>query len=94
MGWGMWGNGEEQFDPLGFIRRCVHDRRILWTYHVNMRMTGRSISREMIIDGIEYYEIIEAYPEDKYLPSYLVHARHRSSVYCSLSTRKTTTCGS
>lgn len=51
-------------------------RRILWTYHVNMRMKGRFIPRKMILDSVDTYDIIEAYPEDKYMPSYLVHAKH------------------
>lgn len=59
-------------DPLRFIQECVRNRRVLWTYHVNMRLRGRFIRREAIFDAVESYEIIEAYPGDKYLPSYLV----------------------
>ena len=62
-------------DPLAFIVRCVREKRLYWTYHVNMRLKGRSISRQMILEAMSTYEIIESYPEDKYLPSYLVHAR-------------------
>lgn len=51
-------------DPLDFIRRCVREGRILWTYHVNMRMKDRFISRRMILESIDNYEIIESYPED------------------------------
>jgi len=61
-------------DPLRFIRECVRNRRVLWTYHVNMRLKGRFIPREAVLDAVESYEIIEAYPGDKYLPSYLVLA--------------------
>ena len=61
-------------DPLAFISRCVRERRIYWTYHVNMRLAGRHISRRDICDAIDTYELIEAYPDDKYLPSYLVLA--------------------
>jgi hypothetical protein len=61
-------------DPLGFIRRCVRERKIHWTYHVNMRLAGRFLSRDEIVDAVDTYEIIEHYPEDKYLPSYLVLA--------------------
>jgi hypothetical protein len=61
-------------DPLRFIRECVRKRRILWTYHVNMRLQGRFIPRETVLHAVESYEIIEAYPGDKYLPSYLVLA--------------------
>lgn len=59
-------------DPLRFIQECVRNRRVLWTYHVNMRLQGRFIRRETVLDAVESYEIIEAYPEDKYLPSFLV----------------------
>ncbi len=68
-------------DPLDFICRCVRQRNIFWTYHVNMRMKGRAISREMILASESTYEIIEAYPEDKYLPSYLVFARNQGVVF-------------
>jgi hypothetical protein len=61
-------------DAVAFIRRCVGDRKIYWTYHVNMRLAGRHLTREAILGAVASYEIIEAYPEDKYLPSYLVRA--------------------
>jgi hypothetical protein len=35
-------------------------------------MRGRFISREAIVNSFKNYEIIEEYPDDKYLPSYLV----------------------
>ena len=68
-------------DPLTFIQECVRNRRVLWTYHVNMRLRGRFIRRETVLDAVESYEIIEAYPEDKYLPSYLVLARLAGEVF-------------
>lgn len=68
-------------DPLSFIKRCVQERRVLWTYHVNMRMQGRFISRRMILESVDNYEIIESYPEDKYLLSYLVHSNHEGTVF-------------
>lgn len=42
---------------------------------MNMRLQGRFIPREAILAAVESYEIIEAYPGDEYLPSYLVLAR-------------------
>jgi len=39
-----------------------------------MRLKGRFISREAILDSLDTYEIIESYPRDKYMPSYLVYA--------------------
>jgi hypothetical protein len=59
-------------DPLLFIQDCVRKRLVLWTYHVNMRLKGRFIQRIDILDAVASYEIIESYPKDKYLPSYLV----------------------
>ena len=66
-------------NPLRFIKRCLGERRILWTYHVNMRLRGRFISREQILGAIDTFEIIEEYPKDKYLPSYLVCAESGGS---------------
>jgi hypothetical protein len=62
-------------DPVLFIQACVRRRRLLWTYHVNMRLVGRFIPRESILDAVETFELVEAYPDDKYLPSYLVLGR-------------------
>ena len=68
-------------NPIEFIRRCVTQRRILWTYHVNMRLKGRFIPRNIILDSVADYEIIEQYPKDKYLPSYLVYSRFQNHVF-------------
>jgi hypothetical protein len=68
-------------NPVKFIRRCVKEGKILWTYHVNMRMRARFIPRRSIVDSYESYEIIEEYPEDKYLPSYLVHSEYRGDIF-------------
>ena len=64
-------------DPLAFIRRCVRERKIHWTYHVNMRLAGRYLTRDEILTAVDTYEIVESYPKDKYLPSYLVLAASR-----------------
>ena len=68
-------------NPLEFIQRCVRQRKIRWTYHVNMRLKGRFISREVILNSIANYEIIEEYPKDKYLPSYLVYSRYKNRIF-------------
>ena len=67
-------------DPLAFIRQCVRERKIYWTYHVNMRLAGRYLSRDEILTAVDSYEIVESYPEDKYLPSYLVLAASKFHV--------------
>lgn len=68
-------------DPLAFIKRCARARRLFWTWHVNLRLQKRFISREMILEAVGSYELIEAYPEDKYLPSYLVYGRQGNTVF-------------
>jgi Domain of unknown function (DUF4258) len=68
-------------DPLAFIQACVRKRQIFWTYHVNMRLQGRHITREAILDAVDPYELVESYPQDKYLPSYLVLAHEDSNVF-------------
>ncbi|MGO9116475.1 MAG: DUF4258 domain-containing protein [Desulfomonilaceae bacterium] len=54
---------------------------MLWTYHVNMRLIGRFIPRHSIVESHEEYEVIEEYPEDKYLPSYLVYSQYRGDIF-------------
>ena len=66
--------------PLVFIQQCVRNRTLQWTYHVNMRLKGRAISRKTILDSVDHYQIIESYPDDKYLPSYLIYTRHEDRV--------------
>lgn len=62
-------------NPFDFIKSCVTGNKVYWTYHVNMRLQGRHIPREYVLNSVDNYEIIEEYPEDKYLPSYLVYSR-------------------
>ena len=68
-------------EPLDFIKLCVRRGKIYWTYHVNMRLHERYIPRTWILNSTDSYEIIEKYPEDKYLPSYLVYARHDRQIF-------------
>ena len=65
---------------LEFIRFCIKNRRILWTYHVNIRLKERFIPREAVLNSVDTYEIIEEYPEDKYLPSYLIYAEYKGEI--------------
>ena len=67
-------------DTLDFIKSCIKRRRIRWTYHVNMRLKGRFIPREAILSSANSYEIIEEYPEDKYLPSCLIYAKYENQI--------------
>ncbi len=67
-------------DPLQFIKTCVRARKVLWTYHVTMRLKGRLISRQAVLESHARYEIVEAYPDDKYLPSYLVYSEWKGDI--------------
>ena len=58
-------------DPVGFISKCLRRGKLFWTYHVNMRLGQRFISRNTIVCA-DNYDMIEAYPDDKYLSSYLL----------------------
>jgi len=68
-------------EPLKFIKNCIEQRYIYWTYHVNMRLRERYISREQILEDVNTYEIIESYPEDKYLPSYLICGESKQGIF-------------
>ena len=46
-----------------------------------MRLPGRFIPRETILAAVASYELVESYPDDKYLPSYLILARHGAEVF-------------
>ncbi len=67
-------------DVLCLIKNAVKQKKIFWTYHVFMRMRDRSISRQSIIGSTDTFEIIESYPDDKYMPSYLVRAECDSGI--------------
>ncbi len=45
-----------------------------------MRLKRRFASREVILASVNAYEIIEEYPEDKYLPSYLIYAEYEGEI--------------
>ena len=68
-------------DPVGFIQDRIRRGQVLWTYHVNMRLTGRFIPRESILAAVDTYELVEAYPDDKYLPSYLLLGRREADMF-------------
>lgn len=46
-----------------------------------MRMKNRFIPRDTIIQSVQTFEIIESYPIDKYLPSYLVYAHFDGDIF-------------
>lgn len=46
-----------------------------------MRLGQRFIARETIINAADTYELVEAYPEDKYFPSYLLLGREGDNAF-------------
>lgn len=70
-------NQEARDDTLKFIRRCIEEGKILWTYHVNMRLRGRSIPRETVIMSRNSFEVIEEYPEDRYSKLFVIFSISR-----------------
>ena len=73
---------------LAFIQRCVREGRLLWTYHVNMRLRQRRVARPMVTESMDSYQIIEQYPQSqasRYLPSCLVYASITESRFISYS---------
>jgi hypothetical protein len=40
-----------------------------------MRLESRFVSRDIILEAADSYELVESYPDDKYFPSYLSLAR-------------------
>lgn len=64
-----------------FIQRCLRARRVYWTYHVNMRLAGRHISRGDIFGAVDGYTVVKAYPDDKHLPTYLLLATRADAAF-------------
>jgi hypothetical protein len=46
-----------------------------------MRLIGSFIPRRSIVESHADYEVIEEYPKDKYLPSYLVYSEYHGDVF-------------
>lgn len=68
-------------NPIEFISRCLDEGKVYWTYHVNMRLASRGIARNDVLRATTSLQFVEAYPEDKYLPSYLLLAEARPGPY-------------
>jgi hypothetical protein len=54
---------------------------MLWSYHVNMRLEERNISRAMILQAVDSLEVVEWYPEDKYFPSLLLRCVSGQTIF-------------
>lgn len=47
---------------------------------MNMRMAARAITRRIVMQAF-VFEVIEPFPEDKYMPSFLLFARYDDTVF-------------
>ena len=70
----------DNIETLDYIKNCFRALRILWTYHITLRMKERNTGRKLILSSIDSFEIIEDYPKDKYLPSCLIRAEYEDIV--------------
>jgi hypothetical protein len=71
-------------DALDFVRACVLEHRILWTYHANMRLKARNASRSQVTESTQTYRVVEYYDESRasrYLPSILIYAEYAGEVF-------------
>jgi hypothetical protein len=46
-----------------------------------MRLKQRALGSEILVKGVGSLEIIESYPEDKYLPSFLLRGKFEGGVF-------------
>lgn len=52
-----------------------------WTYHVTMRLRQRGLVAEALRNAIACLEVIEAYPDDKYLPGFLLRGEFEGAAF-------------
>ncbi len=76
----MLGNLTED-QIIEFVSSCLKRGRVLWTYHVSMRLKDRYIPREWILESANKIEVVEIYSDDRYLPSCLLLGKHPESVF-------------
>jgi hypothetical protein len=66
---------------IGLYPALPEGRRIRWTYHVTMRLQQRNLTSELLFDAVDTLEIVEAYPRDKYLPSFLLRGEQNGVLF-------------
>lgn len=71
-------------ETLAFIKRCIASAQVRWTYHVTMRMQERRLTGNVLREGVDTLKIIEEYPRDKYLPSFLLRGEVPEFVFHAL----------
>jgi hypothetical protein len=81
-------------DDSEFIRQCVANGRVFWSYHASMPLAGRSLSRADVLRSVAQCEVIEEYATDSPLPSCLCLSWDASGAgYPRHSIRRLTTAG-
>jgi hypothetical protein len=71
-------------DPLAFIKACIVSGRIRWSYHVTMRLKQRKLTAQVLSDSMASLDLMESYPDDKYLPSFLLRGVVEGLVFHAL----------
>ena len=75
-------------EPLGFNSAMRPRTEGLLDVPCEHATSRTHISRDELFEASETYEIIESYPEDKYLPSYLVWATSGTGPFHVLGRRR------
>jgi hypothetical protein len=47
-------------EPLAFVKECVSEGRLRWTYHVASRLGQRALTPQMLVDAFRTFEILES----------------------------------
>ncbi|MCL4557677.1 MAG: DUF4258 domain-containing protein [Deltaproteobacteria bacterium] len=66
-------------DTEDFIALCAAKEKLLWTYHINMRLKTRDINTEDVIHALKDCKVIEEYPQNAPLPSCLVLGKDKQN---------------
>jgi hypothetical protein len=69
---------------LDFIKSCISSEKVRWTYHVAMRLQERRLTGDVLRQAVSTLEMIEEYPHDKYLPSFLLRGEGPEFVFHAL----------
>ena len=75
---------------VNFIIKCVLERKVFWSYHSNLRLDERGLTREITLASMEKCEIIEEYKDDYPLPSCLClgHDKKNNPLHCVIGIDK------
>jgi hypothetical protein len=77
-------NSKTPGEILRFVQACLSSGRVRWTYHVTMRLQERRLTGDVLCKAAPTLEIVEEYPDDKYLPSFLLRGEVPEFVFHAL----------